>query len=84
MSLRAPGKLDDAGGIRGLHQPRRARPFRLRTAYRNPALIAKMAETVDEISSGRVILGIGSGWAEPEYKAFGFRSITAPAGSRKR
>ncbi len=47
-------------------------PFVSCTAYRNPALTAKIAETVDEISNGRLILGIGSGWAEPEYKAFGF------------
>lgn len=47
-------------------------PFVSCTAYRNPALTAKIAETVDEISGGRLILGIGSGWAEPEYKAFGF------------
>lgn len=42
------------------------------TAYRNPALTAKMAETLDEISGGRVILGLGAGWAEPEYRAFGY------------
>jgi probable F420-dependent oxidoreductase len=40
--------------------------------YRNPALIAKMADTIDEISGGRFILGIGAGWHEPEYRAFGF------------
>ncbi len=40
--------------------------------YRNPALIAKMADTIDEISGGRFILGIGAGWHKPEYDAFGF------------
>lgn len=47
-------------------------PFVSCTAYRNPALTAKIAETVDEISGGRLILGLGSGWAEPEYAAFGY------------
>jgi alkanesulfonate monooxygenase SsuD/methylene tetrahydromethanopterin reductase-like flavin-dependent oxidoreductase (luciferase family) len=42
------------------------------TAFRNPALLAKMADTVDEISGGRVILGIGAGYFKREYDAFGY------------
>ena len=41
------------------------------TAFRNPALVAKMADTVDEISGGRLILGLGAGYHEPEFRAFG-------------
>ncbi len=42
------------------------------SSFRNPALVAKMADTIDEISGGRLILGLGAGWHEPEYTAFGF------------
>lgn len=44
------------------------------TAFRNPGLLAKMADTVDEISGGRFTLGLGSGWHEPEYLAYGYPS----------
>ena len=40
--------------------------------FRNPALLAKMADTVDEISGGRLILGVGAGYHELEYTAFGY------------
>ncbi len=47
-------------------------PLVLCVPFRNPALTAKMAITLDEISSGRLILGLGCGWHEPEFEAFGY------------
>jgi F420-dependent oxidoreductase-like protein len=40
--------------------------------FRNPALTAKMASTIDLISGGRVELGIGAGWKEEEWRAYGY------------
>ena len=43
----------------------------LATSFRSPGLLAKMAVTADDVSGGRIILGVGCGWHEPEYEAFG-------------
>jgi alkanesulfonate monooxygenase SsuD/methylene tetrahydromethanopterin reductase-like flavin-dependent oxidoreductase (luciferase family) len=40
--------------------------------FHNPAMVAKMAATVDAISGGRLIFGIGAGWNEPEFRGYGF------------
>lgn len=47
-------------------------PLVASASFHNPAMLAKTAATIDEISGGRLILGLGAGWNEPEYRAFGF------------
>src|SRR5439155_16307681 len=61
-----------------------ARTTRIRIAtrvlgvpYRPPAVVAKMAETFDRLSNGRLILGLGGGHSDEEFRAFGLRVPTA-------
>ncbi|MDX1524379.1 MAG: LLM class F420-dependent oxidoreductase, partial [Anaerolineae bacterium] len=46
--------------------------------YRNPALLAKMAATIDIISQGRLFFGFGAGWFDTEFKQYGFEFVEPP------
>src|SRR5438105_300941 len=47
-------------------------PLVASAGFHNPAMLAKKAAAIDEVSEGRLILGLGAGWNEAEYRAFGF------------
>jgi alkanesulfonate monooxygenase SsuD/methylene tetrahydromethanopterin reductase-like flavin-dependent oxidoreductase (luciferase family) len=47
-------------------------PLVLCSSFRSPGLVANMAATLDIVSDGRLILGVGAGWHDPEYEAFGY------------
>jgi alkanesulfonate monooxygenase SsuD/methylene tetrahydromethanopterin reductase-like flavin-dependent oxidoreductase (luciferase family) len=47
-------------------------PLVASTAFHPPGVLARMAASIDELSGGRFVFGIGAGWNEPEFRAFGF------------
>ena len=51
-------------------------PRVLAVPYRNPAVVAKMAETLQRLSGGRLILGLGGGYSDQEFRAFGLGART--------
>src|SRR5262245_7900545 len=48
----------------------------LGNTYRHPAVVAKMAATLDHVSGGRAVLGMGAGWQENEHRAYGLPFYT--------
>ena len=69
---RAVGGVDVLAAIAASTSRIELGPLVACTNFHNPALLAKQAATIDEISGGRFILGLGAGWNETEFRAYGF------------
>ena len=54
-------------------------PIVLCQSYRNPALVAKMGANIQQLSNGRFIMGIGAGWYQPDYEAYGYEFSEVPS-----
>lgn len=65
--------LTALAGIAALTERVRLGTLVLCSPFRHPAVVAKMANTIDRLSSGRLDLGVGAGWLEEEFAAFGYR-----------
>ncbi len=65
-------------GWAGVTQSVALGPMVAANTFRNPALLVKMATTLDHMSRGRAILGLGAGWFEPEHRAFGLTQGAGP------
>src|SRR3954452_13902939 len=71
--LRGPWEVWTAlAGLASVTEPGELGPLVAATSFHTPAMLAKLAATVDAISGGRLILGLGAGWNQREYSAFGF------------
>ena len=68
-----------AARFRGLH----VGPIVMGVGYRSPALLAKMAATLQTLSEGRLILGLGAGWRDEEHRAYGYPFPEASARVRQ-
>jgi probable F420-dependent oxidoreductase len=65
--------MTSLAGIAAVTERVRLGTLVLGSPFRHPALVAKMATTIDGISGGRLDLGVGAGWMQEEFEAFGYR-----------
>ena len=66
-------------GLAGVTERVAIGPLVACTAFRRPGLLARTAAAVDELSGGRLVLALGAGWNEPEYRAFGIPFVNRVA-----